>query len=359
MADLYKRKGSKIYWGRVQVDGKDERRSLQTADRRLAKERLKQWLDDIGAAKWGDKRPRTFAEAAERFIREHMTTLKPSSARRYGVSLKNLAPHFGGKTLDQIGTAALSEFETARRNDGVRAGTIRRDLSCLSSLVTSSVMWEWLGVNPVPSYLRSRSKRGLKESPPRTRYLTTEEEARLLANSSCLAGLTGDWEGGAATSPVREAITLAIDTGLRRDELFSLQWSQLDLKRGIVSTTKRTKSGKLRQVPLPFRSRTIVGTLPRYRDCPYVFVSPRTGTRYVNMETGFKAAARRAGIKDLIWHDLRRTAGCRWLQRDGRRMEEVSMLLGHSSVMVTERSYAFLNAEDVAESISSRTNVGT
>jgi hypothetical protein len=40
-------------------------------------------------------------------------------------------------------------------------------------------------------------------------------------------------------------------------------------------------------------------------------------------------------------------------------MEEVSILLGHSSVLVTEKSYAFLEAEQVAESISRRTNVGT
>jgi integrase len=76
------------------------------------------------------------------------------------------------------------------------------------------------------------------------------------------------------------------------------------------------------------------------------------------MNKGLKAAARRAGIEDLRWQDLRRTAGCRWLQRDGKSMEEVSILLGHSSVMVTETRYAFLEAEDVAASLG-HTNVGT
>lgn len=57
-------------------------------------------------------------------------------------------------------------------------------------------------------------------------------------------------------------------------------------------------------------------------------------------------------IKDLRWHDLRRTAGCQWLQRDGKSMEEVSILLGHSSVTVTENRDAFVEAETVAESLS-------
>jgi len=76
------------------------------------------------------------------------------------------------------------------------------------------------------------------------------------------------------------------------------------------------------------------------------------------MNKGLKAAARRAGIEDLRWQDLRRTAGCRWHQRDGKSMEEVSILLDHSSVMVTETRYAFLEAEDVAASLG-HTNVGT
>ena len=72
----------------------------------------------------------------------------------------------------------------------------------------------------------------------------------------------------------------------------------------------------------------------------------------MQLNKGFKAAMRRAGITELQWHDLRRTAGCRWMQRDGKSMEEVSILLGHSSVLVTETRYAFLEGETVAESLS-------
>ena len=52
-------------------------------------------------------------------------------------------------------------------------------------------------------------------------------------------------------------------------------------------------------------------------------------------------------------------AGCRWLQRDGKSMEEVSILLGHTSVKITAERYAFLRSEDVAESLSGRTIPGT
>lgn len=338
MAGIYRRGG--VYWGRAQRQGREYRRSLKTADRAIAGRRLREWLDELDAVAWGDKPRRTFEEAAERFIREYLTTLKPGGAKRYGVSLKNLAPHFAGMTLDKIvaSRAILSDFETKRRSDGVTSGTIRRDLACLSSMLTSCEDWEWIEdrTNPVPGYLRRRAKRGLKEAQPRTRYLTEGEEAALLEN---------------ATDVPRDAIVLAIETGLRREELFSLRWPQIDTARGIIATTTRTKNGRTRTVPLPQRSAQILAQFPRYLDSPFVFVNPDTRERYVALEKGFKAAARRAKITDLRWHDLRRTAGCRWLQRDGKSMEEVSILLGHSSVTVTEKCYAFLEADAVAASL--------
>lgn len=273
-------------------------------------------------------------------MREHIPTLKESSARRYAVSLKNLAEDFSGLTLDQIAPASLSGFETRRRGAGLRPGTIRRDLACLSSLLTSCQEWEWIDANPVPAFLKRRSKRGLKEAHARTRYLTEGEEAALLANAS---------------EHVRVAIVLAIETGLRREELFSLKWNQIDMARGYIRTTTKTKSGRDRLVPLTDRCRTNLGTLVRHLHMPYV-LAHEDGNRYVQMEKGFKAAARRAKVKDVRWHDLRRTAGCRWLQRDGMTMAEVCLLLGHSSVTVTEKTYAFLEAEVVA---TRRTKVGT
>jgi integrase len=151
---------------------------------------------------------------------------------------------------------------------------------------------------------------------------------------------------------------------LRRDELFSLKWWQVDLDRGLITTTTNTKSGRSRMVPLPERSCAVLEAV-RHRqdnhraDTEYVLINPDTGTRYDRMNKGLTGAVGRAGIAHVQWHDLRRTAGCRWLQRDGKRIEEVSILLGHSSVQVTEQRYAFLEAERIAASLSGPTNVGT
>jgi integrase len=360
MSNIYRR--NKIWWGCAIRQGRKYRRSLKTANREIAERRLRQWLDELEAIAWGDKPRRTFEETTERFVRDHLTTLKPRGAERYFTSLKHLAAYFDGKTLDQIKSAQLSEFESKRRGDGASAGTMRRDLACLSSVFTSAIDWEWIddGSNPVPSYLRRRAKRGLKEAPARTRYLSVEEEAQLIAAASPANLRNKNGRQAGKWTCCREAIIVAIDTGLRRDELFGLTWKQVDHLRGLIDTGTKTKSGRARKVPLPSRTAQILAHLPRALDSDFVFINPDTGTRYVQLNRGLKAAMRRAKITDLCWHDLRHTAGCRWLQRDGRSMDEVSILLGHSSVAVTEARYAFLDAEAVARAVSfTKSDTGT
>ena len=60
----------------------------------------------------------------------------------------------------------------------------------------------------------------------------------------------------------------------------------------------------------------------------------------------FKKEAKRLGIPDIRFHDLRRTFGYN-LIRQGRPIYEVSKLLGHSSVTTTERHYAPLLATEI------------
>ena len=353
MAGTYRR--GRIWWARAQRDGVERRESLKTTDRRVADGRYREWLERLDAIAWGDRPRRTFAEAVEKFIRDHCPTLKHSTARRYGVSLKAMSDTFQGLYLDQITRDKLGEYETVRRATPTAGNkwkkprlpsvvTVRRDLACLSALLSCCEEWDWTpdGSNIVPSYMKRKAKRGsLKESPPRTRYLSEGDETKILQ---------------VASPAIRIAVMLAIDTGLRLEEQLSLMWSQVDFRRGIISTTRRTKSGRSRVVPLPPRSAAALARLsaqPRVGPVTSTYVFRHdTGERFLSLKGGFLGAAKRAKLSDLTWHDLRRTAGCRWLQRDGRKMEEVSLLLGHSSVKVTERHYAFLNGEAVAQSVA-------
>ena len=71
-----------------------------------------------------------------------------------------------------------------------------------------------------------------------------------------------------------------------------------------------------------------------------------------------KNAARLAGIPNLTVHDLRRTCGCRLLQDWGFPIGHVSKWLGHATISVTERHYAFLRVDDLHNAVSKHIEAG-
>ena len=100
--------------------------------------------------------------------------------------------------------------------------------------------------------------------------------------------------------------------------------------------TKSGKSGK-RLIKLNNQAQEILKRLDKIWDYKSHFVSHK-----------FKKEARRLGIPDIRFHDLRRTFGYN-LIRQGRPIYEVSKLLGHSSVTTTERHYAPLLAVEIED----------
>ena len=363
MADIYLR--GKTWWGRVQKDGKDIRQSLATRSQSLARTRLKIWLDELEGLAWGSKPRHTLNHVMMVFQSEHFGSLRPSTIQRYGVSIDHLDAALGDRIMLSLRPVDFKEFETARRSAGAAAPTVRRDLMCLSSIYGFAIEKEWIDLNPISAYLRQRAKRGLRESPPRTRYLTRAEEARLLQG---------------AVPYVCDAIVFAIYTGLRQEEQFSLTWSQVDLVRKHVTVSAETAKGKReRTIILLQPALDVLAKTPRHLKSPYVFhhgaattkrgrlrraksfdASTNDGERFNHLDRGLHRAAERGQVKRIRWHDLRRTHGCRLLQEEKWSMEMVRDQLGHRSVVQTEKAYAFLDVEARREAAHGPgTNPGT
>lgn len=355
MAGIYKR--GETWWGRVQRKGEELRRSLETRSESVARKRLEIWLADVEQQSWGGKPRLTLNEVTDAFIREHGPTLRPSTLERYGTSIQWLDQRLGGTLLLAIKPADLKDVETWRRSMGATAPTIRRDLATLSSIFSFAIEKEWADANPVGPFLKQRRTRGLRESPPRTRYLTRAEEARLCEGS---------------LPYVRDAILFAIYSGLRQEEQFSLTWSQVDLRRKQVTVSAETAKGKReRTVILLPPAVAVLERMPRHLKSEYVFhhgaattkgrgaprkagLRPRPfgrgatrndGDRFNHLDRGLRRAAARGKVRNLRWHDLRRTHGCRLLQDERWSLEMVRDQLGHTSVVQTERAYAFLEVD--------------
>ncbi len=275
-----------------------------------------------------------------RFSNEHFLRIKRSSALRYSVSLAALSDHFDDKSLGQITSGPISEFEAARREAGVSNGTIRRDITCLAALFSACEEWEWFSGNPAAAYLKRAKKRGLVEAPPRTRYLSHEEEELVINYIAAKRATVKGNRDRHGYLMLGAAVILATDTGLREEELLGLEWPDVNLDNNEIKvTSKHAKSSYERRIPILPRSQEV---LRRSKRSAFVLWHGE-GERYRLLWLALQRAIVKIGLTDLRWHDLRRTCGCRLLQDQKMEMAEVSKWLGHRSITVTEKAYAFLD----------------
>lgn len=358
MAGICKREGSSRYWGQFRHKGTRYRRSLDTVSQRVAQERFHAWVAEVREGRWGNPARLTWDEAVRKFTTDHFPRIKPKSSERYIVSLLSICARIKVDYLDEIGSSHLSAFETARRAEGVSNSTIRRDITCLATIMSCAEDWERHTGNAAAAYLKTAKKRGLKESPPRVRYLTHDEERAILqyAADKMNSRHARDRHG---YTMFKAAVEFAIDSGLRKEELHDLRKGHLDFGRSEVNVPKEiTKSARPRSVPLLGRSIATLQTLPQNTRADYVFWH-RDGQRYFSLYKQLVSVCKRLKIQDIEWHDLRRTCGVRLLRGHHLSMERVSLWLGHSSVAVTERCYAFLEVDDLHKAVAASPMTGS
>lgn len=354
MASVYWRNG--WAWGKAQRNKKTLRRPLKTRDEATARIRLDAWVKELDApAALGGSGEQTVRQAIDKFTTDHLPTLKPGGVRRYYSSSAWILQHFGEMKLREVGSKDLYAFEKWRgkmRHRGKRISivTVKRDLAYLSSVFSEAETWEWYDRNPVKPYIRGRASKGVMvESEGRDRYLSHEEEAKLLAAEP-------DDVAADDLAMVREAVKFAIDTGVRAEE----QWTRQRgdhfnfARRRVFVAGDDAKSSRSRWIPLLPRAAAIV---ERWRVTNYPYLFWRYDGEKIEHTWAyriFQKMVKAAGLKDVEWHDLRRTCGCRLLQDHKMSMERVSRWLGHSSVKVTEKHYAFLRVEDLEAAINAQ-----
>jgi integrase len=172
-----------------------------------------------------------------------------------------------------------------------------------------------------------------------------------------------------------------IATGMRGSELIGLLWTMIDWERSeirLTSQLKRLKTTKrFERLPLKNRNRR---TIPldealltdlrwwrerqaeerhrrgaEWQENGLVFPTGK-GTPFSlrNLLDDLQRDAQNAKIGKVTVHELRHTAGSLMLQA-GKTMTVVSKTLGHSSVGVTERTYAHAYEEDKRDAVASVT----
>jgi integrase len=289
----HKRKDSQVWWASfTDQHGKRVRHSTGTIDYKEAQALEAKWrLERYRAKNWGEVAEIAFEEVLLCYLKARIGT---PSERDYLMHGRRLKERFAGTVMNTLPAKVISDYIAWRRGMGVANATINRELAVLSAAINYyNREMETNLPNPVKGRL-------LKEPEGRVRWLQKGEASRLVkaAEQSLTAPHLGP------------LVRLALNTGMRVQEMLGLEWSRVDLKNGLIYLGGiHTKSKKRRSVPINQEARAALLIQARFRATEYpggswVFCH-EDGGRIGSVKRSFATACKKAGIKDFRFHDLR------------------------------------------------------
>lgn len=334
------------------ADGKLHRERTIAPTKELAKvllaAKLKEVID-LKARGAEYLHPITLADFVPRY-EAHVQARKPRmSARRDLDALRlHLLPVFGKQRLDMIDTGAVQAYVDRRsredngRGERVAPSTVHCEAMVLSAVFREAVKASHALANPVRGVLYPQIDNEID------RVVSPEEERRLFEKAS---------------PEFQPILTVALYAGLRKGEILNLVWADVDFAQRLINVRPhREKHGdedepwapkrrKPRIVPMDDRVLATLKALPKGIRDPHVFLTAKNGRRWT--ESGVNSIwydlLSETRIRDLRFHDLRRTFATRLVQA-GAPLQAVQKLLGHSRIATTAR-YSRLGEADLRAAV--------
>ena len=234
------------------------------------------------------------------------------------IRMERLLSSFRERAADSITPQELEKHlsDTAESNEWAPA-TVNRYRALISLVYRLGIESGKVKENP------ARLVKHRRENNARVRWLSAEEEVRLRAVIS-------------ETCPEHTAeLDLALHTGLRLSEQYSLDWENVNLARRVL-TVPRPKNGEMRHVPLNESAMAALAELQKRSGDVGPVILNAEGVGLSSPRYWFEPAIRTAKIRNFSWHCLRHTFASR-LVMAGVDLRTVQELMGHKSIQMTVR----------------------
>ena len=265
----------------------------------------------------------TFGELIERYLREVTPLMRGAGADTIRLKAIMRRP-IAKENMATLTSAKIAKYRDQRLQE-IKPSTVVRELAYFSSIINHARKeWGLNTPNPVLGIRKPAQPQG------RNRVLSYDEERILL--EACIPKANRNIY-------TRPFVILAIETAMRRGEILSLRWEDINYQTR-TAYLALTKNGESRRVPLSTRAIETLQSLPRSIDGRVLPIN------FAALETNFKRARDRAGLVDLRIHDLRHTAATR-LSEKLPNLLELSAVTGHKSLAMLKRYY-HPNAEQLA-----------
>ena len=233
-------------------------------------------------------------------------------------------------SLEDITISWANTYQRTALEDSAPS-TINRKLRAVTQMLNWAVRTELLKTSPLQHLQR------LQQSPQRELRALTRREVQALMSAS--------------TKETRGLWSLFLDTGMRKAEVSSLSWKEVDLDRQVITIeASKSKNKKPRIIPMTKRVLQVLqARRRRAKKAQEELVFPRVeghSNFYEGCLIVFKRCCAWAGIKGVTIHSLRRSFAVRMLEL-GASPGVVQRLLGHSTANLTLEVYAKVNTVDL------------
>jgi len=302
----------------------------------------------------------------KQLITEHYSSWVVDNRKAGKATLDMIARTFGDFMdfpVEEISLLKIEQWRAERRKQkNTKGSSLNRYTMGLKSLINWAVKREILENNPIVK-LEALPEQDSKQT---VRFLTTEERERLMIALNAREDrirqerdnhnlwlqernlpLVPDLKDAPFADYFKPMILLCLNTGARKNAIFSLLWQDIDLEarrltlRGIVAKPKNAKDQYIQM------NKTVYNTLSLWKQqCvktspdSLVFPSPKTNGKLDNCGTAWDNLLKNADIKNFRWHDMRHDFASQ-LVMNGIDLNTVRELLGHADLKMTLR-YAHL-----------------
>ena len=340
---VVRRGNSKHWYIQFQFRGRTYIRSSRTTDKRAAEQIERDWRRELHAQVYLGRQERvSIQQAVESFCRSKEGTANHKNLIAHSHTLNRLLKTT--RYLDEVSSEDLERVKRDKEREGTSPATLRHLFNLIRGTLKHA---RKLGYHVGdPHFPRIKSARH------RLRYLTQDEEKRLLAELDPRREVKGlppyaerhpelrreMWDG-------YDLVILLLDTGARYSEIAGLEWRQVNVKDRTLHLW-RPKVQNESILYLTDRAARVLTRRNQEKDAsPYVFKNSTGGKRGYASQ-GIRKAIRRAGLEGVSIHTFRHTHASRLIQ-NGLNLYEVREILGHTDIKTTMR-YAHLERRDVS-----------
>lgn len=340
---VFKRNGVGKYYIQFNYNGKTYCRSSKTTNKRTAERIEREWKDEIHLIEELGERPRIKLRDAFTEYLDHKLGTKGHQYVQTNVNTVNERFNVD-MYVDEIRNWHLSNFKSLREKEGAAAQTIKHNFQ----IIRSAIAW----AKDHGYLVKQVDFPKLKLPKHRLRYLSDEEESRLLADLDPKhhRPFRPDYEKRPAEENRKyqdnyDLVVVLLDTGGRYSEIANLKWSAIDIENSTINLWRP----KVRNESIIYMTSRVKAIFERRLESrlskEYVFTNS-DGQPRGYAPKGIYSSFKRAGIKNFRIHDLRHTCASRLVQA-GLSLYEVANILGHTDISTTQ-IYAHLERKDVS-----------